>query len=158
LNRYIAVVLSASLQFDSSLVSVRYVDVKEFGLEGIFKAPVEETFDIGVLYGKVLGKGSLSFASIAAGISYVGGVKRGEFSYTEGIKDFYERIGIQTIGIPIELQLFVTFRLIGVGLYGFANINGADPLVGFAVCLQLGYLSDPVFPGETGLPLTKPVH
>jgi hypothetical protein len=135
--------LSTSLQFDRKLISIRYLDNAEF-LFDIFEKPTVETFDVGVLYGKVLAKGKFSFASIAGGISYVGGVKRGEFLYRKGITDYYEEVYIQTIGIPIELQSFLTLRLIGVGIYGFANLNPRNTFWGFTFCLQLGKLRHPL--------------
>jgi hypothetical protein len=68
-------------------------------------------------------------ASISAGLSCVG--------YNTITN--YERQEI-TIGIPIEVQLFLTAKVIGIGVYGFANVNFESSFMGFLICLQIGKL------------------
>ena len=148
-NHRIAGVMSISLQFDRNIVSLRYLGTTEFVLAALFVSPLEEISDISVLYGRVLAKGKLGFVSVGAGIGYVSGVKRGEYLYEKDVTEYYERIDIHTIGVPIELQIFFTLRFIGVGIYGFANINRDDPFIGFAFCLQVGLLSDPLVPRKS---------
>jgi hypothetical protein len=141
-NYIFSLVLSASLEVDRHLLSIRALSAFEF-----LSAQQPDVYakEYGILYGRVL-RGKFSFASIAAGISYVSGVKRGKFLYREWITDYYEEVDFQTIGVPIEIQLFFTVYLIGAGVYGFANLNNRASFIGFALCLQLGKLSSPLLP------------
>lgn len=83
--------------------------------------------DIGALYGySSRQQQSVGYYAIAAGISYVRVDRKGE-----------------TIGVPIEIQGFLTSQHSdrGIGIYGFANFNKYEPFCGVLLSLQLNFLN-----------------
>ena len=112
--------LSFSYQKVSNLVSARITENAELFGDAIF--------DAGILYGRRL-KGKKGFASIAGGISYV-------YFYSSGSGG-----NLHLFGIPIEVQLFSTpLSFAGIGIYGYANLNLKQPVVGVLICLEIGKL------------------
>ena len=75
-------------------------------------------------------------SSFGAGVSLVSGsISKGLFAEEEP-----EEIG-PTIGLPLEAQLFWrSFRFIGIGLYGYANINPEESFAGATLNIQIGKL------------------
>ena len=99
----------------------------------------EIVWDIGILYGRSsktsYAKTSYGLASVSGGISIVGVVRS---DYYGG---YYEKSTFLTIGIPIEVQLFWTpIPFLGIGIYGFANLNLEESFAGWLLCIQLGEL------------------
>ena len=91
--------------------------------------------DYGIMYGRVLHSTTL-FVSAGAGVALVDGkISHGLFSGEETQK-------INMIpGVPMEVQLFWRpLSFIGLGLYGFANLNNEESFSGVAVTLQAGGL------------------
>lgn len=119
---------SFSYQTGSSLFSIRGVESEEFKLDLFgYSGPPEKVWDIGVLYGRVA-KASWGLASISGGVGIVG------VSDDEGITSHH-------IGLPIESQLFWTpSSRVGIGIYGFANLNFEKSFVGALLCVQIGIL------------------
>jgi hypothetical protein len=123
----IAINANLSYQFDSNLLSLRTVGNGElFG---------KSMTDYGVLYGRSLSQNSL-FVSVGAGLAMVeGSISHGLFSDEEP-----EAIG-PVLGIPLEVQLFWRpLSFLGIGIYGFANINQEESFTGATLNLQLGKL------------------
>jgi hypothetical protein len=93
----------------------------------------DELWDVGILYGRSLLAGVVH-ASAAAGGGLVGGMTR------EGVHDDPRPLQ-RTFGVPIEVQLF--FRplpVLGIGLYGFSNVNREESFTGVTAAVQLGRL------------------
>jgi hypothetical protein len=93
----------------------------------------DELWDVGLLYGRALVSG-LVHASAGAGVGLVGGRTR------EGIHDDGEALPT-TFGVPIAVELF--FRpapVIGLGVYGFGNVNQEESFAGVTAAVQLGRL------------------
>ena len=123
----IAIAANLSYHFDKNLLSLRAVGNGElFG---------KTMSDYGLLYGRSLKQNSL-FVSVGAGLALVeGSISHGLFSNKEP-----EKIG-PTLGVPLELQLFWRpSSFLGIGLYGFANLNPEESFVGATISLQLGKL------------------
>lgn len=122
-----AITANISYQFGKNLFSLRALGNGElFG---------KSMSDYGLLYGQSLKQNSL-FVSVGAGLALVeGSISHGLFSNQEA-----EKIG-PTIGIPFEAQLFWRpLPFLGIGIYGFANVNPEEPFYGFALNLQIGKL------------------
>jgi hypothetical protein len=118
---------NSSYQFGKSLITLRSAGTAElFG---------KSIGDYGLLYGIIL-KQQPTFVSFGVGLAFVGGsISQGLFSTKEP-----EKIG-PTIGLPLEVQLFFRpARFLGIGLYGFANLNPEESFVGATISLQLGKL------------------
>ncbi|UCH14679.1 MAG: hypothetical protein JSV22_01640 [Bacteroidales bacterium] len=117
----------------SSLISIRFTYNRE---PAIFKSPDERVWDVGILYG-IMAKKPYGFASISGGVSFVGGVKRGEkLDFLE-----YEKRSFNTVGFPVEGQLLFTLTpSFGLGFNGFANINGEKSFYGVLFCIKIGRL------------------
>ena len=116
--------LNATYQFGRNLVSARTALATVFIGEGYY--------DVGLLYGRVLSEGFF-FTSVGAGVAYVEGENVGLFGDNEEL--------FATISLPLEVQLFVRpLRFIGVGIYGFANINREKNFVGATFSVQIGNL------------------
>jgi len=136
-NVGVSAVLSASLQFNRNLISTRFI-----GSGPLFIVPdsgITALYDVGILYGRVLERSKFGFVSIAAGISYL------DIDYLDIYSVDLPSLHVQTIGIPIEIQLFLTSKWIGAGIYGFANLNLEQPVIGAAISLQFGKLRSSYF-------------
>lgn len=113
--------LNATYQYGRTLVSARVT------LATLPFGPIYS--DVGLLYGRVLSQGSF-FASVGAGVAFVEG------NYV-GVGDNEDLFS--TIGLPLEVQLFARpFRFIGVGIYGFANVNPEQSFLGATFSVQIG--------------------
>jgi hypothetical protein len=119
-----------------------------FNLEFIFNtSPTELVWDIGPLIG-IIEKDKIFYISASTGVSLIGGVKRGQFKYSENIggwvmntKDYYEINTFINVGIPIEFQVFWTpLSFIGVGICGHININSEKTFSVILLCIQIGKL------------------
>jgi hypothetical protein len=119
----IAVAGNLSLHWDMNIVSLRGSAVDNI-LE------YETMWDVGLLYGQALsGRTKFAIASFGVGISVVGS------------EDGWGGVDRSlTVGIPIEVQLFLRDRHSGLGVYGFGNINPERIFVGVTVSLQVGRL------------------
>jgi hypothetical protein len=118
---------NATYQFGKNVVTLRAAGTGElFG---------KSVGDYGLLYGITL-KQEQVFISGGVGLAYVEGtISHGLFSSRPP-----EKIG-PTIGIPVEAQLFWRpFSFLGIGLYGFANLNPEEPFVGATLSFQFGKL------------------
>ena len=116
--------INVSYQSGNHLFSMRGVSNQEIAFGGT----PEYNYDIGLLYG-LSAKKKYILASISAGLSFVGYNTITNFERQE-----------YTIGVPIEIQLFLTAKVIGIGIYGFANLNFNSSFMGFLICLQIGKL------------------
>lgn len=118
---------SVSYQTGKHLISMRYVFNDESQIMGWSSS--EKFWDIGVLYGRSA-KASCGLASISGGIGIMGGNLR-----RENFQVF------RTVGIPLEGQLFLRLlSFLGIGIYGFANLNLEKSFVGTLLCVQIGKL------------------
>lgn len=80
--------------------------------------------DIGLMYGWSR-SGERRFMSYGIGIGYV---RTNEFAGND-----------ETVGIPLEIQLFYRpAGFLGLGIYGFANVNLKKLFYGACLCLQVG--------------------
>ncbi len=124
----ISSVTSFSYQTGKHLISTRFISNIEPCFGGT--CPDETVWDIGILYGRS-SKTSYGLASLSGGISIVGGA----------VYQRDEEVTFLTIGIPIEVQLFWTpASFLGIGIYGFANLNPKESFAGALLCIQLGKL------------------
>lgn len=97
--------------------------------------------DVGLLYGRAT-TGTVRYGSFGIGIAFVtGSYEEDEICFPIG-SDFNceEPQGFTTIGIPVEVQLALRGRNIGIGVYGFANLNPESSFVGATISLHAGRL------------------
>lgn len=129
--------ISVSNDIGKSLVSIRGLTMEEVNILG--PSPQETAWELGVLYGR-FAHASYGVASIAGGIGFVGGVHRSRHVVSSGwLVTKYEPLVFRTIGLPVEGQLFWTpLSFLGIGLYGFANLNPERSFVGALLCFQFG--------------------
>jgi hypothetical protein len=119
--------LNASFQFGANVVSLRTAVTA-----GLFDQGFN---DYALLYGRASEPaGERYHASAGLGLALVDGCRGGSV--------FSDCRSIQTVvGFPIELQLFWRpGSLVGLGLYGFANLNRDRSFAGVTLGLQLGRL------------------
>ena len=92
----------------------------------------DDLWDLGLLYGRAMG-GRPAFASVAVGVAAMGGTRR------SGLFDV-NPVEISTrVSVPLEVQLFWRpLRFLGVGVYGFANVNDEESFTGATLGVQLG--------------------
>ncbi|MGC1392009.1 MAG: hypothetical protein WA816_13315 [Bacteroidales bacterium] len=120
---------------------LRFIRESEFNLFG--PVPGEKFYDIGFLYGRV-SKSKIVRLSISGGLGLIGGVKRGAFlERNPGIYglfefDSYKTEHILAPAIPIEIDLSLISRYIGIGLTGYANLNHEKSIAGFIIRLEFG--------------------
>ncbi len=95
--------------------------------------PQESTWEIGVLYGQSTSSNSL-LLSAGAGFSVVGGKR-----YPRLIADDRQERLEPMIGFPLEGRaVWQPTGYVGIGLYGFANINTGQPFGGLGLMMHLG--------------------
>lgn len=120
---------------------LRFIRESEFNLFG--PEPGEKFYDIGFLYGRVT-KSKIVRFSISGGLGIIGGVKRGAFlEKNPGIfglfgYDSYETEHILAPAIPLEIDLSLISKYIGIGLTGYANLNYEKSIAGFIIRLEFG--------------------
>jgi hypothetical protein len=130
--------INFSYQINKGLILFHCIYNVEFGV--FLPSPLESVWDFGAFYGR-FAKTSYGFASVSGGVSYVGGVRQGRYLRTEGFSNIYEKLTFNTVGIPIEGQLFWTpTSHFGIGIYGFANMNPEKSLFGCLLCIKIGKL------------------
>lgn len=130
--------INFSSQVKRGLFSIRFI----YNEEMIFlrMSPTQSISDFGVLYGRIA-KIPKGFISLSGGISRVFGEHRGAFQNLNNYTFNYETQSYGTFGIPFESQIFWTPNsFIGVGIYGFANINPEKSFYGGLLSIQLGKL------------------
>jgi hypothetical protein len=119
--------LNTSYQFSANLISFRIASTA-----GLF----EDGFtDYGLLYGRATrAAGERHLLGAALGVSVVDGCRGGGiFSDCRDVS--------AVIGLPLELQAFWRpGKLVGLGVYGFANLNRSQSFAGVTVSLQVGRL------------------
>jgi hypothetical protein len=115
--------LSGTYQLRGNLLSARGA-----GTIAVFG---DELWDLGLLYGRSLVTGAVH-TSLGAGVGVVGGETR------ESIHGDSEALPTR-FGVPIELQLFLRpLPVIGLGLYGFGNVNREESFAGVSAAIQIG--------------------
>lgn len=124
-------------------VKLRGIYSQEFNVFG--PRPREEFFEISGLIGSST-KGELIRVSAFTGIGLFTGTERGKVGSTDpgtGWIDLndprnYETDPVLTVGIPMEAGIeLIPFDPIGLGIFGFANLNLDKPMCGFIVKLEL---------------------
>lgn len=110
----------------SHLRNTRLLSFRYAMYSGILGSPPELS-EIGFMYG-IGSKKKFFFGSVSLGLGYIWGTG-------------YNSEDISTIGIPVEMQFFLTpLSFCGVGLTLLSNINHKAPTFGVAFCLQIGKL------------------
>jgi len=139
----------------SGSITIRTAVVEEFNLFG--PSPAEGVWDLGALYGRQT-RGKWGYASAAAGVALVGGMRRGDrIPGTSPACESYDVLGcllvgmftsaryeekpFHTVGIPVELEAGFTFtRVLGLSASAWANLNPERTVTGLSVGLVLGRL------------------
>ncbi|MBU4444988.1 hypothetical protein KJ656_07910 [bacterium] len=122
---------NASIQFKRILFTLR-TTANSASLFG------DEFFDVGLLVG-LASQGRGGHASVSVGFARVTG------SRSDGLDLFGTGAGREdidpTFGLPIEVQLFGNIgRILGLGLYAYANVNTEQIFGGITVNLRFGKL------------------
>ncbi|GAA5520856.1 hypothetical protein LQ318_03890 [Aliifodinibius salicampi] len=123
-----ALIVGTHYQFGPNLLSFRGCATTEiFG---------DEYWDIGLLYGWASSEYDYH-VSFSSGIAVIGGSRSEGGLFSDTPRDV---ISAQ-FGIPLEGQFFWRpFGNVGLGLYGFANLNAEQTFAGLALSVQLGKL------------------
>lgn len=96
--------------------------------------PTSETWEIAVLYGRVITIRAFNL-SAGAGVGVVGGSGYTQF-FASGKEENLETM----IGFPLDGRIvWKPVRHAGIGLYGFANVNTVQPFGGAGLTLHLGF-------------------
>ncbi len=130
-----AIGANLSYQPGHHIITVRGIHTEEDLIALL--SPSEYVWDIGALYGRCYKSPSI-FASISGGISIVGGGEHGGggFGSSPRVEETFS-----TVGVPIESLLYWTRSTnLGVGLYGFANLNSEKSFYGALLSVQIGNL------------------
>lgn len=119
--------LNASYQSGANLLSLRIASTA-----GLFE---DEITDYGLLYGRATrAAGERYQLGAALGVAVVDGCRGG--GVFSGCQDVSA-----VIGLPLELQAFWRpGKTVGLGLYGFANLNRSRSFAGLTLSLQVGRL------------------
>jgi len=139
LNYPIAFNIGLNHQLNQNLLTARFLIVDEMDLQN--QSSSESIWDAGVLLGRVFSNKFGTF-SIAAGLSYVGGVKKGTYiANDETWGGYYPMKHRSTLGIPLESRLVHHLSdNVGIGITTFGNLNLDKPFFGASLSLQLGII------------------
>ena len=133
--------ISFSVINGSNIWSVRYLSNHEN--QGMFasKSPPLKIWDFSALYGKVA-RSDLFMASIEISVALVGYNERGEMISSGSFlgPSHYEEREYTTIGLPVQSQLMLTGKHVGVGVTAFALISEQKPVAGALFTLKFGRL------------------
>ena len=119
--------LNGSYQFGANLLS---------GRAAVTAGPFDDGFnDYALLYGRATRPSRSRYhVSGAAGLAIVEGCQR-----SGGLSNCRDERSV--LGLPIEIQAYWRpGRLVGIGLYGFANLNQTRSFAGITLGLQVGRL------------------
>ena len=132
-----------ALQSKNSVYALGIHRIEEFDIF-VARLPINSINSFDITFGKVLTHG-IFFSSLSAGIGFIDGTTRGKFlAYGPGFlsADYYEKIKIHSIGIPISAKIFCVplkfYAPIGLELY--LNINPNNTFYAINVCFQIGKL------------------
>ncbi|MBN2103413.1 hypothetical protein JW835_05155 [bacterium] len=131
--------VSAAGSMKTGIFKIRYSRHEELNILG--PDPSENVWDIGLMRG-VSKKSRTACLSFSSGLALVGGVRRGEYLYSDGwFSSHYERDRFLTVGIPVETHfVYALSERFGLGFLLFANLNFEESFIGMAVSLELGRL------------------
>ena len=129
-----SVILSYNNNHD--LYSFKFSKSDEFnlGVENNFDKPSLRLNEFSFLYGKTM-RQSIVLLNLSTGLSYLNGVNRGKQIENKE----YEKVEINTIGIPFEAELMFEFsKYAGAGFIFYGNINKEKSFVGGMLRLKFG--------------------
>ncbi len=127
------VCITASYLSDFGLLSIDYLGASRVGREPAIPstARLEAFSELSGLYG-ICYHAPFFLVSASAGMGVVWVTKR--------VVSFGEKTAA-TVGIPLKVEAFITpLPVLGMGLTGFANVNGKASYGGLPLCLRVGKL------------------
>jgi len=123
----------ASYQRGDRIHTFRIIDVYDFNMSW---GPSEYILEYSFLFGLSLIRGEMGYISAGIGIGFVRGRRHGRVIDYEK----FQVLPFKQIGMPLEVQAFITTPYFGFGPYFFANINRGWSTYGYLFCLQFGKL------------------
>ena len=127
-----------SLQYKNNMFNIRQSVLFEFMMEG--PTPDQYIIDTSFLFGRCI-KSHYYYISLSTGPGFIRGVERGKFLGDPGVESYeHEELPFKTIGVSLDLQLFIITPIIGFGGYLFYNINTEQSYFSLLVCLQFGHI------------------
>jgi hypothetical protein len=125
----LAAQVNGSYQFGANLISLRVASTA-----GLFDT---ELTDYGVLYGRATrGARDRHLLAAAVGIALVDGCGSDDGGFLGGCDDHST-----IVGFPLEVQAsYRPGKMLGIGLYGFANFNDRRSFGGVTLGVQIGRL------------------
>lgn len=135
----LAFTIGLNYQLKKYVVSARFLITDELDLQN--QSSSESIWDVGILLGPIY-KSEHGLASFSAGLSLVGGMKRGSYiANDETWGGYYELKHRAILGIPLESHLiYLLSQNAGIGITAFGNLNLDKPFFGALVSLQLGII------------------
>ena len=130
----LSVIISYNNNHD--LYSFKFSKSDEFnlGVENNFDNPYLTMKEYSFLYGKTL-REKIILLGLSAGLSYLNGVNRGKQIENKE----YEKVKINTVGIPFEAELMLEFsNIIGAGFIFYGNINKDKVITGVMFRIKFG--------------------
>ena len=131
--------IGLNYQLKKYMVTARFLITDELDLQ--HQSSSEFVWDAGILLGRIF-KNGFGLVSFSAGLSFVGGLKRGAYiSFDETWGGYYQMEHRATLGIPLESHLvYMLSRNAGIGITAFGNLNLDKPFFGALLSLQLGII------------------
>lgn len=128
-NRILSI--NISLQNDNHIYGLRYTfDTDEELVINIsnYSRPYEKSSEFGIYYGWQRRWSKKFYGTIGGGISYVYGVKRGNYLYTKKTffsdVNYYEQKQFKSLGFITDARInFLLYKYINFSVNGVANLN-----------------------------------
>jgi len=132
--------INASLNYSKNDRIFKFRGILAEELVVLGPRPNDEVWELGLLYGGHSTKGKVS-VSYLAGISYTGGIYKGDLLDSDMLNDYYEEITFETVGIPLEIQLDINaLEFIGFSVTIYADINPDKSYTGINLNILIGRL------------------
>lgn len=131
--------IGLNYQRNRNMWTFRFLVTDEMDL--INQSSSESVWDTGLLYGHVFSHNNYQF-SLSAGLSFVGGLKRGIYLDNEDSWGGYFPMKHRaTIGIPFESHwTYLLSNNVGIGIATLGNLNLDKSFLGVMLNLQIGIL------------------
>ena len=133
--------MSLNLHLAEHRAEVRVIGGLKYSSFLTFRTPSESILELAVLYGRPLTTEEFD-VNVLVGIGYVVHITQGQYLGPVGyVGKQFEEVRKNTIGIPIEINGFVTRgRIFGLEAAVVGNFNLEQTFVGLVISLNIGKL------------------
>ena len=118
--------LALSLQVTAHWGS-HHATLRALGMADGIGGSSDEISEVGILYGRRVAS-SFAYAAAAGGLAWVHSLSG------------FPRETSRTVGLPVVIEAGLQWRVFGLGIQGFGNLNTVSSFWGVALLLEIGWM------------------